>query len=209
LIQFISEGGNTVVGIIMILVGYLMGSVNSAMIVCKLMGLPSPRSIGSGNPGATNVLRLGSKKAAAITLVGDALKGWMPVFIGHLLGLPIAIMAWIALAAVLGHVFPIFFGFKGGKGVATGLGVLLGIQPFLGLAVLGTWLVVAFLFRYSSLAALISVILSPIYGYFLLEKNIMVMGVLALISLVILIRHIGNIQRLFSGQESKIGQKKS
>ncbi len=197
------------VGIIMILVGYLMGSVNSAMIVCKLMGLPSPRSIGSGNPGATNVLRLGSKKAAAITLVGDALKGWMPVFIGHLLGLPIAIMAWIALAAVLGHVFPIFFGFKGGKGVATGLGVLLGIQPFLGLAVLGTWLVVAFLFRYSSLAALISVILSPIYGYFLLEKNIMVMGVLALISLVILIRHIGNIQRLFSGQESKIGQKKS
>ncbi len=197
------------VGIIMILVGYLMGSVNSAMIVCKLMGLPSPRSIGSGNPGATNVLRLGSKKAAAITLVGDALKGWMPVFIGHLLGLPIAIMAWIALAAVLGHVFPIFFGFKGGKGVATGLGVLLGIQPFLGLAVLGTCLVVEFLFRYSSLAALISVILSPIYGYFLLEKNIMVMGVLALISLVILIRHIGNIQRLFSGQESKIGQKKS
>jgi glycerol-3-phosphate acyltransferase PlsY len=193
----------------MILLGYLLGSVNSAMIVCQLMGLPSPRSVGSGNPGATNVLRLGSKKAAAITLIGDALKGWIPVFMGHLLGLPIDIICWIALAAVLGHVFPLFFGFKGGKGVATGLGVLLGIQPFLGLAVLGTWLIVALCFRYSSLAALISVILMPIYGYFLLNKNLGAVGILVLIGVLILVRHQSNIKRLVQGQETKIGQKKA
>jgi glycerol-3-phosphate acyltransferase PlsY len=194
-------------GCLSIVAGYLLGSINSAMIICKLMGLPSPRSIGSGNPGATNVLRLGSKKAAALTLIGDAVKGFVPVLVAHFFHLPMAWICLVALAAVIGHIFPLFFGFKGGKGVATGLGVLLGIQPLLGLAVLVTWLVVAGITRYSSLAALISVILTPFYGYFLLDKNLSAVGVLVLIALLILARHHANIKRLFQGKESKIFKK--
>lgn len=198
---------NLLVGACFLGFGYLCGSINSAIIVCKLMGLPSPRSIGSGNPGATNVLRLGSKKAAALTLLGDALKGFIPVWIAHVLKLPTDWVCGIGLAAILGHAYPLFFKFKGGKGVATGLGVLLGIEPLLGILTLITWLIVAKVFRYSSLAAVVAVILSPIYGYFLLNKDLKAVAVLVLITLFILFRHKDNIQRLVAGQESKIGKK--
>ena len=196
------------VGFLIVGLGYVFGSVNSAILVCKWMKLPSPRSVGSGTPGATNVLRLGSKKAAAFTLIGDAVKGLIPVLIAHAFHLPMDWICLVALAAVVGHMFPLFFGFKGGKGVATGLGVLLGIQPLLGLLVLITWLVIAGVTRYSSFAALVSVMLTPIYGYFLLDKNLSSVGILILISGLILVRHRSNIQRLLAGEEGKIGQKK-
>jgi glycerol-3-phosphate acyltransferase PlsY len=195
------------IGVLGLLMGYLFGSVNSAIVVCRLMGLPSPRSVGSGNPGATNVLRLGSKKAAALTLLGDVVKGILPVLLAHAMHFPSDWLAAVALAAVLGHAFPCFFGFKGGKGVATGLGVLLALHPILGLLTLLTWLVVAFLFRYSSLAALVSVILTPVYGYFFWTKNAEALWVLIVMAAFILFRHQANIRRLLSGKESRIGQK--
>ncbi len=193
------------VPLLMILVGYLFGSLNSAIIVCKCMDLPSPRSVGSGNPGATNVLRLGSKPAAAITLLGDVIKGVIPVVIGHLLHLPPLYIACIALAAVLGHLWPIFFGFKGGKGVATTIGVLLALNIWVGLAVVATWLVIAALFRYSSLASLVASILSPLYAYLLFDHQAYLP--LTVMALLVVIRHHANIARLLQGTESKIGQK--
>ena len=191
--------------LLLVLVGYLFGSLNSAIIVCKCMGLPSPRSVGSGNPGATNVLRLGSKPAAAITLLGDVVKGVIPVVIGHLLHVEPIYLAWIALAAVLGHLWPIFFGFKGGKGVATTIGVLLAVNIWVGLAVVLTWLVFALLFRYSSLASLVATVLSPVYAYFLFDHHAWLP--LAIMALLVIIRHHANIKRLIQGTESKIGQK--
>ncbi len=193
-------------GLNFMLIGYLLGSINSAIIVCKMMGLPSPRSIGSGNPGSTNVLRLGSKKAAALTLVGDVLKGVIPVGLAHAAHLPIDGICGVAVAAVLGHAYPLFFGFKGGKGVATGLGVLLGIHPGLGLLVLLTWLIVAGCFRYSSLAALVATILSPGYGYFLLDRNLNAALILFGMAVFIVFRHRENIRRLWKGEEKKIGK---
>ncbi|MDF2691213.1 MAG: plsY [Gammaproteobacteria bacterium] len=188
-----------------IIIAYLIGSINCAIIICKIMGLPSPRSVGSGNPGATNVLRLGSKKAAALTLFGDFIKGVLPVAIGHALGFSVFELSIIGLAAVLGHIFPIFFGFKGGKGVATLIGVLFALNLLLGLAFVLSWAIMAFLFRISSLSSLLATLLSPVFGYFILGRESFVP--LVLLAAIVIIRHHSNIKRLLAGTESKIGQK--
>jgi len=175
--------------------------------VSKLFGLPDPRQEGSKNPGATNVLRLGGKKAAAITLIGDALKGLIPVLIARHFELPVEILAAVGLAAFLGHLFPVFFGFRGGKGVATALGVLSGFSIWVGLAVLATWLLMAFLFRISSLAALLAAALSPLYLWLILHSGVLAGAALAM-ALLLISRHRGNIERLLKGEESRIGSKK-
>ncbi len=180
---------------------YLVGSVSSAVIVCRLMGLPDPRGQGSGNPGATNVMRIGGKKAAAITLLGDALKGLLPVLLAQLLGATNALLAAVVFAAFLGHLYPIFFEFKGGKGVATSFGVSLGISWLLGLTALGTWLTVYKISKISSLSALIAAVLVPIYAWLLLQ-DLYLTGVFSLISLILLWRHQSNIQRLLAGEET-------
>ncbi len=192
---------------ISLIFAYLLGSVPFAVVVSKIFGLADPRSFGSGNPGATNVLRTGNKLAALLTLLGDSLKGAAAVIIARLLDLPDLSLALVGLAAFLGHLYPLFLNFKGGKGVATGAGVLLAIQPAIGLATLGTWLIVAFLTRYSSLAAIIAAGLSPIY--FLLSEgatpSVLVVGLLCM---ALIGKHWLNIQRLMAGTEPKIGSKK-
>ena len=196
---------------------YLIGSVSFAVVVSRFMGLADPRSYGSNNPGATNVLRSGNKLAAVLTLLLDALKGWLPVWAvvheGTALGLGEGTVAMVALAAFVGHVWPVFFRFKGGKGVATAAGVLIGIEPFLGVATLATWLIVAYFSRYSSLAALASALFSPAY-YFLGHRvawyvdNRILLAV-AVMSAVLIWRHQANIGKLMRGEESRIGGKKS
>ena len=196
---------------------YLIGSVSFAVVVSRFMGLADPRSYGSNNPGATNVLRSGNKLAAVLTLLLDALKGWLPVWAvvheGTALGLGEGTVAMVALAAFVGHVWPVFFRFKGGKGVATAAGVLIGIEPFLGVATLATWLIVAYFSRYSSLAALASALFSPAY-YFLGHRvawyvdNRLLLAV-AVMSAVLIWRHQANIGKLMRGEESPIGGKKS
>jgi glycerol-3-phosphate acyltransferase PlsY len=181
---------------------YFLGSVSSAIIICRLMGLPDPRGQGSGNPGATNVMRIGGKKAAGITLIGDMLKGFLPVFLAKVLGLPPLILALTGLAAFFGHLYPVFFGFKGGKGVATSLGVLLGSSWLLGFAVIGTWLLVYKLRKISSLSALTASTLSPVYAWFLAGDKVIV-GAAAVMMVFLLYRHKGNIQRLMAGEEGK------
>ena len=190
-----------------LIAAYLLGSVSFAMVAARLFGLADPRSYGSGNPGATNVLRSGNKKAALFTLLGDALKGWVAVFVAQQMELGDALVGLVALAVFFGHLFPIFLKFKGGKGVATAAGVLLALDPLLGLAVLGTWLLVAFTLRYSSLAAVLAAALAPIYAALLhgFSSQTLVVGVLAL---ALIVKHWQNIQRLVAGQESKIGSKK-
>lgn len=185
-----------------IVIAYLMGSLSSAVIVCKLMGYPDPRTQGSNNPGATNVLRIGGKKAAIITLVADVLKGTIPVLLSELFDVHGFALAMVAFAAFLGHVFPIFFKFKGGKGVATALGGLFGLSPYLGIAVAITWVIVALLFRYSSLAALIAAVLAPVYAAVFTDYGYLV-PILAM-TLILFWRHWNNIQRLRAGTESKI-----
>jgi len=194
------------VDIALIIASYLMGSISSAIIVCKVLGLPDPRSGGSGNPGATNVLRLGSKKGALVTLVGDFLKGLIPVLVAVALKVEDQVLALVAAAAFLGHLFPVFFGFKGGKGVATALGVLMGIAWQVGLAVIATWLVVAFISRYSSLSAIVASILSPFYMHLLVGSEVLV-GMNVILSAILLWRHRGNIARLMAGTETRIGKK--
>lgn len=191
----------------LILLAYLLGSINSAILVCKVMRLPSPRSVGSGNPGATNVLRLGNKKAAGSVLAGDVLKGIIPVLIGHALHLPANILCWIALAAIIGHIYPIFFGFKGGKGVATAIGAIFAVNFILGLAVGATWLIIAGIFRMSSLSSMISLILAPVYAYFIINET--TVFPLFLVAALILIRHKANINRILEREEPKIGKKKT
>ncbi len=171
------------------------------------MGLPSPRSIGSGNPGATNVLRLGGKKAAAITLLGDALKGLIPVLIAHALHLSATEIGYIALLAVIGHIFPVFFGFKGGKGVATLIGVILGFYWLIGIIFLATWLICALITKYSSLSALIATIVSAACVIFIFSFNTALPFII--IAIIVILRHHENIKRLINGSESKIGQKKN
>ncbi len=192
-----------------ILLAYLLGSISSAILVSRLLRLPDPRATGSGNPGATNVLRTGSKTGAALTLVGDVAKGWLPVFIVMQLGYyPSWMVGLIGLAAFLGHLYPVYFGFKGGKGVATGLGVLLGLNPLLGLLVILTWLLVAAISRYSSLAALVAVLAAPvILG--LLAPDPWLIATLCVMALFLYARHYSNIQRLLRGTEPRIGQKKA
>lgn len=187
----------------LVVFAYLLGSVSAAIITCKVMGLPDPRSEGSRNPGATNVLRYGGKKAAAITLFGDMLKGLLPVLLGQAVGVDKSVLAAIAMAAFLGHLYPLFFGFKGGKGVATAFGVLLGLVWPVALAVLATWLVMAKVFKISSLSALTAAILTPFYTWWLTPENVYISLSIA-ISILLLWRHRSNIQRLASGAEGKI-----
>lgn len=186
---------------------YLLGSVATAIVVSRLLGLPDPRTMGSGNPGATNVLRTGRKGAALATLLGDMLKGLLPVALARLLEVGEVTLIATALAAFLGHIYPVFFQFRGGKGVATALGVLLGLAPWLGLAVLGVWLLVAATLRYSSLAALIAAATAPVIAWGLGLGAAAIIGV-AFMSALLIARHRGNIQRLLNGTESRIGAKK-
>lgn len=190
-----------------IIFAYLLGSLSSAIIVCKLIGLPDPRNQGSGNPGATNVLRFGGKKLAIIVLIGDALKGVIPVLFAKLLGLSYAELSYVALAAFLGHLFPVFFGFRGGKGVATSVGVIAVLSWQAALFAVLVWLAIAAIFRYSSLAALTAAILTPILAFFITEKHLFF--AITLISLILIARHYSNIQRLLQKQEGKIGAKKT
>lgn len=190
-----------------ILAAYLIGSISFAIIASKLFGLADPRSYGSGNPGATNVLRSGNKNAALFTLIGDAFKGWLAVFLAHRMGFSDNIIGLVALAVFLGHLYPIFLKFKGGKGVATAAGVLLALDPWLGLAVLATWLFVAYFSRYSSLAAVLAAALAPVYAVLMhgANNNVIIIG---LIAMALIGKHWVNIQKLLAGQESKIGSKK-
>jgi glycerol-3-phosphate acyltransferase PlsY len=199
------------------LLAYLIGSLSFAVVVSRFMGLADPRTYGSNNPGATNVLRSGNKVAALLTLLLDGVKGWLPVWwmvhFGAAYGLGQGSVALVALSAFVGHVWPVFFRFKGGKGVATAAGVLVGIEPFLGLATLATWLIVAYFSRYSSLAALASALFAPAY-YFLGHRvawyvdNRILLAV-AVMSAVLIWRHQANIGKLMRGEESRIGGKKS
>ncbi len=196
--------------IILMVGAYLLGSISTAIIVCRAMGLPDPREGGSGNPGATNVLRIGGdkgKKAAAITLLGDSLKGLIPVLIAHGMGLEPLLIVLVGFVAFIGHLYPIFFKFQGGKGVATMLGVMFGLSLPVGLAVAGTWLFVAKVLKISSLSALVAALLAPVYIYFLAGEMSWV-GVSLIMSLLLFWRHKGNIQRLMSGEESLIKTKK-
>jgi len=190
----------------LIVAAYLLGSISTAIITCKMMGLPDPRTQGSNNPGATNVLRIGGKKAAALTLVGDFLKGLTPVLVGLVLKVEPLVLALIAMAAFLGHLYPIFFSFKGGKGVATALGVILGLSWQVALAALLTWLVMAKLFKISSLSALTAAVLTPLYCW-LLTPQMEYIIMFSVMSLLLIWRHRSNIQKLLSGEEGKISKK--
>jgi glycerol-3-phosphate acyltransferase PlsY len=200
--------------LLLILIAYLIGSISFAVVVSKCMRLPDPHSYGSGNPGATNVLRTGNKLAAVLTLIGDALKGYFAVILARVIlgdeSLTSTMNSWllcgVVIAVFLGHLFPIFHRFKGGKGVATACGILFGINWILGLATLGTWIIVATFLRYSSLAALAAAVFGPIYFVFLF--GFQPMGIALLVVCLLLIwRHRGNIQNLLNGTESRIGGK--
>ena len=181
-------------------VAYLVGSISSAIIICQLMGLPDPRDQGSGNPGATNVMRIGGKKAAVTTLFGDLLKGLLPVYLAKELGISIEILAATGIAAFLGHLYPIFFKFAGGKGVATSIGVLLGFSWILGFAYVSTWLLIYKLGKISSLSALCASILSPIYAWYIVG-DIYLAGAAIFMMMLLLWRHKSNIKRLIKGEE--------
>ncbi|NML14974.1 glycerol-3-phosphate 1-O-acyltransferase PlsY [Azohydromonas caseinilytica] len=196
---------------LLILLGaYLLGSLSFAVIVSRLMGLSDPRSYGSKNPGATNVLRSGNRKAAALTLLFDALKGSAAVLIAQALaprlGWGDSTVAFAGLAAFVGHLWPVFFHFKGGKGVATALGVLLALNPLLGLATLATWLIIAWFFRYSSLAAIVAAAFAPFYELLIWGPSMTALAI-AVMGLLLIWRHSGNIRKLLAGTESRIGQK--
>ena len=192
------------------LAAYLIGSLSFAVIVSQLMGLNDPRTYGSGNPGATNVLRSGNKAAAVLTLVLDALKGFVPVLLVKEFGAPYGLdegtLALVAIAAFLGHLWPVFFRFKGGKGVATAAGVLLGLNPWLGLATLATWIIIAAFTRYSSLAALVAAVFAPFYQVLIWGGGQIAVAVFVMGALLVW-RHRANIQKLLNGTESKLGQK--
>ena len=198
--------------VIAIILAYLIGSLSFAVIVSWTMGLPDPHSYGSGNPGATNVLRTGKKLAAILTLLGDAGKGWFAVWLAQKyaldFGLSPSTLAGVAIAVFLGHLFPVFFKFLGGKGVATALGILIAINPWLGLATFSTWVVIAFFFRYSSLAAIVASIFAPVYFFFLFGINAALPAVI-LMSALLVWRHRENVTKLMAGTESRLGEKKS
>ncbi len=193
-----------------VIAAYLLGSISFAVVTSKAFGIADPRTYGSGNPGATNVLRSGKKAAAALTLFGDAAKGWLAVFVAIKFASHdqsgLLLVALVALAVFLGHVFPVFLKFQGGKGVATALGILLALNVWMGLAVLATWLLMAVVFRYSSLSALVAAIAAPIYAM-LFQLRIELVIATAIMSLLLLWRHKSNIQNLMMGKESKIGSK--
>lgn len=183
--------------------GYLLGSISTAIITCRLIGLPDPRSGGSRNPGATNVLRLGGKKAAAITLTGDMLKGLIPALIATLLHMPPAVIAAAGLAAFLGHLYPLYYGFSGGKGVATMLGVLLGTQWIAGFATIGVWLIMAKAFKISSLSALVATLCAPFFVAFTTHSQVLTITT-SIMAVLLFWRHRSNIKNLITGAEEKI-----
>jgi glycerol-3-phosphate acyltransferase PlsY len=202
---------SALIALLAIFSAYLLGSIPFALLSSRLFGLADPRSYGSRNPGATNVLRSGNKSAAVVTLVGDAAKGWLAVFLAQKfagdLGWGSALIGLVALAVFFGHLFPVFLKFKGGKGVATAAGVLLALDPWLAIATLGTWLFIAFTLRYSSLAALVAAATAPIYAGLLWGTNAMVL-VVGIIAMALVGKHWQNLQRLMAGKEPKLGGKK-
>ena len=189
-----------------IILGYLLGSVSTAIIVCRALGLPDPRTEGSRNPGATNVLRLGGKTAAAVTLLGDLLKGLLPVLAAQVAGVSEWGLAGTALAAFLGHLYPAFFGFEGGKGVATAFGAVLGLSAWVATAALATWLLMAAIVRISSLSALTAAVLTPLYIWWFKLPQVYALAVLIMVALLIW-RHRSNIQNLLAGTEDRMGDK--
>lgn len=190
----------------MIISAYLLGSISSAVLICRVLRLSDPRDVGSNNPGATNVLRIGGKKAAIAVLLFDMLKGTIPVWVGYYLGIDPILLGLVAIATCLGHMYPIFFHFKGGKGVATALGAIAPIGLDLTGLIMLTWIVVALLFRYSSLAALVTVLLAPFYTWLIKPQYTLPVAMLCCL---IVFRHHQNIKRLFAGTEPKVGEKKS
>lgn len=212
------KGMNTssIVALVFAGLAYLLGSLSFAVLVSRAMGMADPRTYGSGNPGATNVLRSGNKGAAVLTLLLDAFKGWLAVWLAMVIGPGFGLgapgIALVAVAVFLGHLYPVFFRFKGGKGVATAAGVLLAIQPWLGLATLLTWLIVAGFFRYSSLAALVAAAFAPFYYWFggglAWNTDPALLLSLLIISALLIWRHKSNIGKLVRGEESRIGRKK-
>ncbi|WP_076407597.1 glycerol-3-phosphate 1-O-acyltransferase PlsY [Shewanella sp. UCD-KL12] len=195
----------TVLTLVMILAAYLAGSISSAVLVCRMRGLPDPRNEGSGNPGATNVLRIGGASAAAMVLFFDMLKGALPAYLAFRLGVDPVSLGLIAIAACVGHIFPIFFKFKGGKGVATAFGAMAPIGHDLALALIASWIVMVLITRYSSLAAIITAVLAPVYTWYLDDRFTIPVTML---SALIVIRHKDNIRRLLDGNESKVSRKK-
>lgn len=194
---------NMILGILLPVVGYLCGSLASAVIVCRLMKLPDPRSEGSGNPGATNVLRLGGKKAAALTLAGDFLKGVIPVLLAYLLSGRPSVMASTAVAAVVGHMYPVFFQFKGGKGVATAFGAVTGLVYPVALFMGAVWVLTAMATRYASLASMAAAVAAPLFALVFIQQFAYAVA-LAIMAALLVYRHRGNIQRLRDGTESEI-----
>lgn len=197
----------TLVPIVWIVAAYLLGSIAFGILISKLYGLPDPRTVGSGNIGATNVARSGKKLAAVLTLLGDAFKGWFPVWLALQSGMLMWVVSATALAVFFGHLYPIYHGFKGGKGVATALGVMLAISPLLGLATLVTWILVFAISRYSSLGAIVAAALAPVFAWLLLPYKDYVIAVL-IMSVFLIWRHRSNIQKLLAGTESGFGKKK-
>jgi acyl phosphate:glycerol-3-phosphate acyltransferase len=198
----------TLIPAIWIAGAYLLGSVSFGILISQLFGLDDPRTVGSGNPGATNVLRSGKKSAALLTLLGDALKGWLPVWLALQNNMLMWVVSTIGIAVFLGHLYPIFFKFKGGKGVATALGVMLAISPLLALAALVTWLIVFATSRYASLASIIAALFVPIHSYYYLRPYKDYFLMLLVISVLLIWRHRGNIKKLLNGTESGFGKKK-
>jgi glycerol-3-phosphate acyltransferase PlsY len=194
-----------------VIAAYLIGSISFAVVCSRLFGLADPRTYGSKNPGATNVLRSGNKKAAIATLLGDCVKGWFAVWLAMRLGPQFGVgetgIALVAIAVFLGHLWPVFFRFVGGKGVATALGVLLGLNVWLGVATLATWLIIAYAFRYSSLAALVSSVFAPFFYMLMFGADPLLLAVVVM-SLLLVYRHAKNIGNLISGKESRLGSKK-
>lgn len=192
--------------LVYVLLAYLLGSVSFAVISSWLFKLPDPRTYGSKNPGATNVLRSGKKAAAVLTLLGDAGKGWLAVVLAQAYGLPNEVIAAVALAVFLGHVFPVFLRFQGGKGVATAVGVLLGLDLWVGLLAMATWLLVVMIWRISSLSALVAAVLTPVYALIFMGLEVSLLAVLV-ISMTLIWRHQSNIINLLAGKEERIGKK--
>lgn len=198
----------TLLPVLWIIGAYLLGSVSFGILVSKLFGLADPRTVGSGNPGATNVLRSGKKSAALLTLLGDAFKGWLPVWMALQTNQLMWVVSWVGIAVFLGHLYPIYFKFKGGKGVATALGVMLAISPWLGLAALVTWVIVFAFSRYASLASIVAAFFVPIHSYYYLRPYKDFFLMLLVLSGLLIWRHRGNIKKLLNGTEDGFKKKK-
>jgi len=197
----------TLIPTVWIVSAYLLGSIAFGIVVSRLFGLPDPRTVGSGNPGATNVLRSGKKLAAALTLLGDVVKGWLPVWLAMQSDMLMWVVAYVSLAVFIGHLYPIFYKFQGGKGVATALGVMFALSPLLALAALVTWIGVFAVSRYSSLAAIVAASLAPVYALYLLSAYTDYLITVLIMSVLLVWRHRSNIKKLLAGTESGFGKK--